>query len=72
MKEMIQLSLTIEEADILRAITTVGVMLHFEDIKRMVVAVKVMDAVMEKWPEANKSLAIKMIALTEECIKVLS
>ena len=65
MKEILQLNLTEKEAIILQAITAVGIVIHLNGNTEPTAEEEAndMERFMRKWPEADKSLAVKMAEL---------
>ena len=71
MKEMIQLNLTEEESTILQSIVAVGVAAYLKDLATFERNILFMEHLIKKWPEANESLAIKMMKLVNTSIDLI-
>ena len=72
MKEIIQLNLTEEESMILQAIVAVGTAVHpLRDTVTFEKELHCMKLLMDEWPEANGSLADKMVGLVDISIEMI-
>ena len=71
MKEVIQLNLTEEEAIILQAVAAVGIEVHLKNATGLEESIRFMEAFINEWPEASKSLANKMTALVKASKEII-
>ena len=73
MKEIVQLNLTEEESVILQSLVFVG-LTTAKNVTNVTVREREIHALkcfMKTWPEANKSLAVKMLELVNQSKKLL-